>query len=233
MAGRVIWVGRSSLDVLVQVLAEDQVVNRVLLSSIFTYVARDRQTRKAVQVNQLRLEAEYERALFGERGEAARRRKLPRESAAEPSQDAAMRALLDRGNVLLDMPALADPRYVLMRSTSLENSFVCQPQSSNTAGRVFGGFLMHRAFDLALATCYTFAGAYPRLVQVDRIVFRQPVDIGDLVRIKSKVVLALQSAADSESHHAATVAVEVFCQVVKPERCVVCGSLSCLTDYAC
>jgi hypothetical protein len=119
---------------------------------------------------------------------------------------------------------------VLMKLTGLENSFICQPQNVNLAGRVFGGFIsnenhvvhiymyvcmhacmyvhclisektifcsiywvnvcinvcmyvymfktllikilhlcmyvVHRAYDLALATCYTFAGSYPVFQQV-------------------------------------------------------------------
>ena len=45
---------------------------------------------------------------------------------------------------------------------------------------------MHRAYDLALATGYIFAGAYPHFLEVDQIDFKKPVDIGDLVRLKSR-----------------------------------------------
>jgi hypothetical protein len=47
---------------------------------------------------------------------------------------------------------------------------------------------MHRAYDLAQATSYIFAGAYPHFLEVDQIDFKKPVDIGDLVRLKSRVV---------------------------------------------
>lgn len=64
--------------------------------------------------------------------------------------------------------------------------------------------------DLALATAYTFAGAYPRLLEVDRIAFRRPVEIGDLVRMKSRVVCA--------SREKGLLVVEAVCQVVRPEK---------------
>lgn len=35
------------------------------------------------------------------------------------------------------------------------------------SGRVFGGFLMRRAFELAFATAYTFAGWRPRFVRCE------------------------------------------------------------------
>ena len=53
------------------------------------------------------------------------------------------------------------------------------------------------------------------LRQMDKIAFRRPVEIGDLVRIKSKVVYTKNSSASGGD---AKAVVEVFCQVVKPER---------------
>lgn len=56
------------------------------------------------------------------------------------------------------------------------------------AGRIFGGFLMRRAFELAFATCYSFAGSRPAFLLVDDIAFRMPVDVADLLRLKSSVI---------------------------------------------
>ena len=53
-----------------------------------------------------------------------------------------------------------------MSSTRLQNAFVCQPQKVNTSGKVFGGYLMHKAYDLAAATGYLFAGAMPIFKEV-------------------------------------------------------------------
>ena len=68
------------------------------------------------------------------------------------------------------MPAgLTDGSAVLMDSTRLSNTFTCQPQNRNMHGRIFGGFLMRRAYELAYATVHMFAGTRPRFVQVDRV----------------------------------------------------------------
>lgn len=37
---------------------------------------------------------------------------------------------------------------------------------------------MNKAFELAYATCYTFAGIHPIFKEVDEISFKKPVDIG-------------------------------------------------------
>ncbi|WIA23382.1 hypothetical protein OEZ85_000142 [Tetradesmus obliquus] len=86
------------------------------------------------------------------------------------------------------MPALADPSALTAEETSLSNAFVCQPQQRNMHGRIFGGFLMRRAFELAFASTYLFAGSRPAFVRVEDITFRNPVDVGSLLRFKSHVV---------------------------------------------
>jgi len=108
------------------------------------------------------------------------------------------------------MPALAAPQSILMSLTSMENSIITQPQNTNTAGRVFGGFLLHKAFDLAHATCYTFSGKYPFFKEVDEVAFKRPVDIGDLIRLKSRVVYTQQNPP--------LVQVEVKCLIIQPEK---------------
>lgn len=47
---------------------------------------------------------------------------------------------------------------------------------------------------------------------MDKITFRRPVDIGDLVRMKSQVVYT------SDGPLRALAMVEVTCQVIRPER---------------
>lgn len=70
-----------------------------------------------------------------------------------------------------ELPALvaASPGAVVPQpATSLQNTFVCQPQQRNTHGRIFGGFLMRRAYELAFATTYTHAGTRPAFAKVRR-----------------------------------------------------------------
>lgn len=47
---------------------------------------------------------------------------------------------------------------------------------------------------------------------MDKIEFRRPVDIGDLMRLKSRVVFASDDPVRPTAH------IEVTCQVVRPER---------------
>ena len=145
-------------------------------------------------------------------------RKAQQKTLQTPAQlateTAVLRSLVERGSAIADMPALAHSNAVLMAQTTLENCFICQPQNVNMAGSVFGGFLMHRAYDIAAATAYTFSGASPHFLECDRIQFLKSVEIGDLIRLKSRVTYS------SDDPVKPTVHVEVTCQVMKPEKAV-------------
>ena len=102
-----------------------------------------------------------------------------------------------------------------MNETRLENALIAQPQQRNTAGRVFGGFLMRRAYELAHSTAYLFAGRRPVFLELDEVTFRSPVSVGDLLRFES-CVLYTSEAMDLAGR--VTVHVEVRAQVMRPEE---------------
>jgi len=149
LTGRVAWVGTSSLDILIEIQSTDTSNNRhvsseqqTLFSCFFTYVARSKITNKAAPVNKLSISSESEQKLFRSRQLLAeKRKKASIYTATDPTIQSEISRLLEAGHAVQDMPALAHPNAVLMKSTVLENSLVCQPQNTNSSGRVFGGFL--------------------------------------------------------------------------------------------
>lgn len=88
----------------------------------------------------------------------------------------------------MDMPGLGLPNDIVMQETGQSNIFICQPQVRNLNGTVFGGFLMRRAYEVAFATCYVFAGARPTFLEVDEIAFVRPVEVADLLRLRAVVL---------------------------------------------
>ncbi|EEF27975.1 acyl-CoA thioesterase, putative [Ricinus communis] len=123
-----------------------------------------------------------------------------------------LNALLAEGRIFSDMPALADRDSILIKDTCHQNSLICQPQQRNIHGRIFGGFLMRKAFELAFSTAYAFAGAAPRFVEVDHVDFLKPVDVGNFLRLKSCVLYTeLQDPARP------LINVEVIAHVTRPE----------------
>ncbi|KAL5990794.1 Acyl-coenzyme A thioesterase 2, chloroplastic [Asimina triloba] len=239
IAGAVTWVGRSSIEIIMEVTQSplqdychhDHVSNlstessdpldAIALTADFTFVARDSKTLKAAQVNRLSPESEQEKLLL-EEGEA--RDKLRKKKREEKKQEfergghslhgeiSRLNALLAEGRVFEDMPALADRDSILIRDTRLENSLICQPQQRNLHGRIFGGFLMHRAFELAFSTAYAFLGSRPCFLEVDHVDFLRPVDVGNFLRFKSCVLYT-----QLENPMQPLINVEVVAHVTRPE----------------
>jgi acyl-coenzyme A thioesterase 9 len=156
----------------------------IALTANFTFVARDSKTGKSAPVNRLSPETEREKQLFGESEARDKMRKRKREEQKGGLENGIHRlraeaerldVLLAEGRVFSDLPALADRDSILLKDTRLENSLVCQPQQRNLHGRIFGGFLMHRAFELAFSTAYAFVGQRPCFLEVDHVDFLKPV----------------------------------------------------------
>ncbi|KNA22082.1 hypothetical protein SOVF_037270 [Spinacia oleracea] len=218
ISGSVIWVGWSSIEIQLdvsQAIEGSFASDSVALTANFIFVARDSKTRKAASVNRLAPETETEKLLFEE---AEARSKLRKRKGGQNKRGYAdgemdrLVALLSEGRIFCDMPALADRNSILLRDTRLANSLICQPQQRNIHGRIFGGFLMHRAFELAFSTSYAFAGVRPSFLEVDHVDFLKPVDVGDFLRFKSCV---LYTELEDPEHP--LIIVEVEAHVTRPE----------------
>lgn len=219
ITGAVTWVGRSSIEIQLDVTqpvtgtAED--TDSIALTATFIFVARDYNTRKAAPVNRLAPETEREKLLYKAAEARNKLRKMNIGHEKKEIQNGEVNrfeALLAEGRIFCDMPALADRDSILLRDTRLENSLICQPQQRNIHGRIFGGFLMHRAFELAFSTAYTFAGLMPSFLEVDHVDFLRPVDVGDFLRFMSCVLYT-----EFETSDRPLINVEVVAHVTRPE----------------
>lgn len=215
--GQVVYTGGSSLDIRMELLQEPHAPSPSLVA-LFSFVLLDPATKRPAKVPQLQPVTPQEQRWAAERAAVAAARKAARKAAqGKPQLSAEQQQLLQEAlsasRLLLDMPALADPSALTAEETSLSNAFVCQPQQRNMHGRIFGGFLMRRAFELAFASTYLFAGSRPAFVRVEDITFRNPVDVGSLLRFKSHVVHvsyhpAAAAAAPAEGTAAGTASAE-------------------------
>jgi len=88
--------------------------------------------------------------------------------------------------------------------------------------RIFGGLLMRRAYELAFATAFLFCGSKPQFIEVDRVEFRAPVEVGDLLLLSARVLYT----TPRRTSHASTrnvlvrppeVHVEVVAHVARPD----------------
>jgi len=220
LSGKVTWVGRSSMEI--QMQAQTAGHDEPFLVALFTFVGRDRKTGRAAQINPLLANTPEEKDNFEIGATRDAERKERRKRAATSSLDSSLdeegfkmaRALLKEASPLLAMPSLANPGDVFLSETRLQNTFLTMPQQRNTAGRIFGGFLMRRAYELARSTAHLFGGRRPVFHELDEVTFRSPVSVGDMVHFSS-AVLYTSHAMDAEGR--ATVHTEVMARVLKPE----------------
>ena len=192
------------------------------LSADFTFVARDAVTNRGAPVNPLVPRTDAEKALFNAtaaRVEAKKRRMKVRAAGdaglSEELASAKKRFIEEQmraSRMLHELPALAPSDVIACDATRTENMFVAQPQQRNLSGRIFGGFLLRRAFELAFATTYVFGGARPVFKQVSDMDFLRPVDIGDLLRFRARVLRSAEGKCGRPC-----VDVEVEALVTKPE----------------
>mmetsp|Transcript_21946 Transcript_21946/g.46653 ORF Transcript_21946/g.46653 Transcript_21946/m.46653 type:complete len:454 (-) Transcript_21946:101-1462(-) len=220
LSGEVTWVGRSSMEI--RMRAKSVWAETPFMESLFTFVARDADTGRAVQINPLKVSGPEQTKLFEIGAKRDELRKLARkQSKASPSgstldQDGlqAAHALLEEATPLLVMPTQAHGADVFLAETKLQNTFLTMPQQRNTAGRIFGGFLMRRAYELALSTAHLFGGRRPIFHELDEVTFKSPVSVGDMVRFESCVLYTSENI-DPDGY--ATIHTEVIASVIKPE----------------
>ena len=222
LSGRVIWTGNSSMDLLIEVTQGEDENALPNISALFTFVARDAMTGKAHRINPVQPIDEQGKQLFAQRQAIADARKAERLAQAQAGhrytaeQVAWSKDLLSHSHLKRDMPALAEYSSIMMDQTNLENTFTTQPSQRNLHGHIFGGFLMRRAFELAHSTGYLLAACRPRTLLVDEIQFKRPVDIGDLVRFKSRVLKAWEDPTPNDPARGMA-HVQVAASVVRPE----------------
>ncbi len=125
-------------------------------------MARDAKSNLAVKVPQLLVQGEGQRCEWEMIQKRVAQRKSRSGLAAldvfSNSTATVASSLMEQGRLLTELPGPSKCGAMLSATTALENTFVTQPQTRNMSGRVFGGFLMKRAFELAFSTAYMFSG---------------------------------------------------------------------------
>lgn len=203
--GYISWVGRSSMEVRLELLAykepkEKPKESSVILVAYFTMAARDPKTMRAAAVNKLAIQSERQQKLF-DQGECHKQKRLQfaekslRKSPPTPEESLAIHEVfmkqLTKAQAQLN-PAQVDTEqdgelYVPMSSTKYGTTILCQPQERNIHGKIFGGYLMRKGFELAFSTAYLFGKSLPFFFAMDDVTFYKPVEIGDILSLEATV----------------------------------------------
>ncbi|XP_051035642.1 acyl-coenzyme A thioesterase 9, mitochondrial isoform X2 [Phodopus roborovskii] len=194
--GHVSWVGKTSMEVKMKMfqLHNDDAFWPVL-DATFVMVARDSENKGPAFVNPLIPENAEEEELFRQ-GELNKGRRIAFSSASllkmapSPEERNTIHEMflstLDPKTISFHSRVLP-PNSVWMEDTKLKSLDICHPQERNIFNRIFGGFLMRKAYELAWATACSFGGSRPFVVTVDDIMFQKPVEVGSLLFLSSQV----------------------------------------------
>ncbi|KAH3804896.1 hypothetical protein DPMN_133188 [Dreissena polymorpha] len=160
-----------------------------LLEAKFLMVARNPATKSAAVINKLIPEGPEEEALFklGEDTKAQRMLESQKTLLKTPP-DENERLLIH--NLFL---GTLDPKAstfkvpvkpecsVWMEDTLLKNLVICMPEQRNLYNKIFGGFLMRKAFELAYANACLHCKGRAKVLVVDDIAFKKSVEVGSFL----------------------------------------------------
>jgi acyl-CoA hydrolase len=182
---RINYVGRSSVEVGIRM--EHSGASSVHLASCyFTMVAR---TGEGEASRSAALEPfEYVDELEKQRSRKAieRRERYRKEQAAAtepPSREEY--ALLSRLHAAQEEPGFSGRLVSDLVTSNWERMY---PEQENVPKKIFGGYLVRRAYELASINAEEIAPDRPVILSVNRINFLQPVRLGDKLHFISRVV---------------------------------------------
>jgi acyl-coenzyme A thioesterase 9 len=194
--GHVSWVGNTTMEVKMKMFQlHDDETYWPVLDATFVMVAQDSENKRPAFVNPLIPENKEEEELFTQ-GELNKSRRIAFSTSSllkvAPSSEERniihelFLSTLDPKTISFQSRILP-PKAVWMEDTKLKSLDICHPQERNVFNRIFGGFLMRKAYELAWATACSFGGSRPYVVTVDDIMFQKPVEVGSLLFLSSQV----------------------------------------------
>jgi len=194
MRGHVSWVGKTSIEV-AMVMSQ---FGRDFLATKFLMVARDASGKKPAIVHPLRADTDEDKLMLAEGDE----RKLERIKLAKESLFKTPPTIEEMKKVHQIFLSTVEPgsqsfrsrclpsNHVWMSSTNMKNAIICFPQVRNVHNKIFGGFIMRSAFELAYAAASVFGKGKVIPKAIDDIIFQTPVSIGALLQMSSMVSIS-------------------------------------------
>uniref|UniRef100_A0A8C3BVL4 Acyl-CoA thioesterase 9 n=1 Tax=Cairina moschata TaxID=8855 RepID=A0A8C3BVL4_CAIMO len=193
--GNVSWVGKTSMEVKMHMLQLHDGDYCPVLDATFVMVARDPENKRPAFVNPLIPESPEEEEIF-KQGEMNKLKRIDFSTASLLK----MAPTAEERNIVHDIflntldtrtvsfrSRVLPPNSVWMEDAKLKGLQICHPQERNIFNRIFGGFLMRKAFELGWATACSCGGSRPFIVSVDDIMFQRPVEVGSLLLLSGQV----------------------------------------------
>jgi len=202
LSGMVIYVGSSSMEVLVTVdeMDEGGVATKTCLTGRFTMATRNALTGKSQQIPPLSLESQPEEDLFA-MGQAHKQRKaLEAQTSLEKVPPTSSEA------TLLHELWLSDQSRDRRDTVKIEDTVLCttshmHPQQRNVHMKVFGGYLIRSSYETAWMAAAIYANQPVTFLSLDALSFHLPVSIGAVLSLTTHVTYTNNIHQDSQAAH--------------------------------
>uniref|UniRef100_A0A0B6ZLN7 HotDog ACOT-type domain-containing protein n=1 Tax=Arion vulgaris TaxID=1028688 RepID=A0A0B6ZLN7_9EUPU len=217
MNGQVTWVGTSSMECTMHMEQEVEGVMQRIITAKYLFVARNPQTNKAGIANPLKPETPEEIAAFklGEENRKRRQQEGDKSLLKTPPSEDERLIIHDLFLSTVDLKTgtmkirVKPENTVWMEESKVKTLVICHPENRNLYNKIFGGFLMMKAYELAWANVSLYTKTRPGTCKcVDDIVFKQPVEVGSLLFFSSQIVYT--NGSDIQVH--------VHAEVLDPEK---------------
>ncbi|MEW5829342.1 MAG: acyl-CoA thioesterase [Chloroflexota bacterium] len=93
---------------------------------------------------------------------------------------------------------MSDLKPKPMRASRIQIAQLMQPEHANNHGNVHGGWIMKLVDEAGALACMRHAQQRVVTVAIDRMVFRQPIRIGDLVILNAEVTYAGRTSMEAQ-----------------------------------
>ncbi|CAD5229367.1 unnamed protein product [Bursaphelenchus okinawaensis] len=191
LEGHVSWAGGASVETTMRIVQDE----KQLLDAKFIMVNLSPQNMKEkVNVPQLIHESPVENELFklGQKNNARRKsqkdesflKRPPTPDQVQQLHQLHLRRVKDMSYVPSD-GGTKDTTYI--GETARMTTVNCFPEDQNFYGKMFGGFLMRQAYELAAINSKLFARTRTECIAMDDIVFAEPVEIGDILELWTRI----------------------------------------------
>lgn len=183
---RINFVGRTSLEVGIRVEhpADATRPPAHIASCYFTMVARDEAEAASLEIEGFETHDELSRARWAKAIERREGRKRDLLAAAEPPTRNEF-DLLQRLHGALEAPGFPGLRAGDLSTSGWERMY---PEQENVPKKIFGGYLIRKAYEQSAICAELVAPQRPIIVSVNRINFPQPVRMGDKLHFQTRVV---------------------------------------------
>lgn len=204
MTGKVIWVGNASMTVKCELV--DNSTQKKLLQSNFLLVTVD-EKGKPMECNPLIPTAESEKIDFALSEKDNEQRRMKRSAVKKANspliydlQHLALHEhtldVIREKSILQEKqqnaPLAHHQHQVPVKKTVQIATHLTQPQDANTSGKIFGGYLMQKAFEIGWIAAFSFFKKRPRFVCSDDVEFHRPVPAGSICVFTATVTYVKQ-----------------------------------------